>query len=38
VGDVEALLPTPIRLLEHRIHFLTATDAEQQKVSAELAE
>jgi len=38
VGDVEALLPTPIRLLEHRIHFLTATDDGQQKLNAELAE
>jgi uncharacterized protein YjbI with pentapeptide repeats len=38
VGDVEALLPSPIRLLEQRIHFLTATEIEQQKVSVDLAE
>src|ERR1044071_7188479 len=38
VGAVEALLPSPIRLLEQRIHFLTATEIGQQTVSAELAE
>lgn len=38
IGDVETSLPAPIRLLEERTHFLSATDAEQQKVSATLAD
>ena len=38
VGDVEALIPDPIRLLEQRIHFLSAIDVERQTVGPALAE